>query len=167
VNGRVEALKRNHPLDIWIHGRLRAVALAQAGLGATIDVHHGPSNKKSPGARGTGAGVVSRARGRPLCLARMTVNLYAAICNVQSHPCGARARKAPRLYDGNLRLTTDEQRWPASRSSTSARPRLSEGWWAHQDLNLEPADYEPAALTVELWAPGSNLLMWSVPRERP
>lgn len=24
--------------------------------------------------------------------------------------------------------------------------------WAHQDLNLEPADYEPAALTVELWA---------------
>jgi hypothetical protein len=25
-------------------------------------------------------------------------------------------------------------------------------WWAHQDLNLEPADYEPAALTIELWA---------------
>ena len=24
--------------------------------------------------------------------------------------------------------------------------------WAHQDSNLEPADYEPAALTVELWA---------------
>src|SRR5580765_597071 len=24
--------------------------------------------------------------------------------------------------------------------------------WAHQDLNLEPADYEPAALTIELWA---------------
>jgi hypothetical protein len=28
---------------------------------------------------------------------------------------------------------------------------VSEGW-AHQDLNLEPADYEPAALTIELWA---------------
>jgi hypothetical protein len=26
------------------------------------------------------------------------------------------------------------------------------GWWAHQDLNLEPTDYESAALTVELWA---------------
>src|SRR6266540_7101205 len=26
--------------------------------------------------------------------------------------------------------------------------------WAHQDSNLEPADYEPAALTVELWARG-------------
>ena len=28
---------------------------------------------------------------------------------------------------------------------------VSEGW-AHQDSNLEPADYEPAALTIELWA---------------
>ena len=27
-----------------------------------------------------------------------------------------------------------------------------EVWWAHQDLNLEPTDYESAALTVELWA---------------
>jgi hypothetical protein len=26
-------------------------------------------------------------------------------------------------------------------------------WWARQDLNLEPADYEPDALTVELRAP--------------
>ena len=25
-----------------------------------------------------------------------------------------------------------------------------ERWWAHQDLNLEPTDYESAALTVEL-----------------
>lgn len=25
-------------------------------------------------------------------------------------------------------------------------------WWAHQDSNLELAGYEPAALTVELWA---------------
>jgi hypothetical protein len=30
------------------------------------------------------------------------------------------------------------------------RPR-AEGW-AHQDSNLERAGYEPAALTVELWA---------------
>ena len=25
-------------------------------------------------------------------------------------------------------------------------------YWAHQDSNLERAGYEPAALTVELWA---------------
>ena len=25
--------------------------------------------------------------------------------------------------------------------------------WAHEDSNLEPTGYEPAALTVELWAP--------------
>jgi hypothetical protein len=31
-------------------------------------------------------------------------------------------------------------------------PHASEGWWAHQDSNLEQAGYEPAALTVELWA---------------
>src|SRR5262249_37290866 len=28
----------------------------------------------------------------------------------------------------------------------------SGGWWAHQDSNLERAGYEPAALTIELWA---------------
>ena len=28
----------------------------------------------------------------------------------------------------------------------------SDEWWAHQDSNLERAGYEPAALTVELWA---------------
>jgi hypothetical protein len=29
----------------------------------------------------------------------------------------------------------------------------SYGWWARKDLNLEPTDYESAALTVELRAP--------------
>src|ERR1700730_11656873 len=37
----------------------------------------------------------------------------------------------------------------APASATTARRR----WWAHQDANLEQAGYEPAALTVELWAP--------------
>ena len=40
--------------------------------------------------------------------------------------------------------------WADYRSSL--RLQTVEGWWAHQDLNLEPADYEPAALTIELWA---------------
>ena len=29
---------------------------------------------------------------------------------------------------------------------------MSEGWWAHLDLNQGPTGYEPAALTTELWA---------------
>jgi hypothetical protein len=29
---------------------------------------------------------------------------------------------------------------------------LLENEWAHQDSNLGPAGYEPAALTTELWA---------------
>jgi hypothetical protein len=33
-----------------------------------------------------------------------------------------------------------------------AKENLRWLWWAHQDLNLEPTDYESAALTVELWA---------------
>ena len=36
----------------------------------------------------------------------------------------------------------------AHESATTLRRR----WWAHQDSNLEQAGYEPAALTVELWA---------------
>ena len=30
-------------------------------------------------------------------------------------------------------------------------------WWAHQDSNLEPKDYESSALTIELWARERNL----------
>ena len=28
--------------------------------------------------------------------------------------------------------------------------RWTDRWWAHQDSNLEPKDYESSALTVEL-----------------
>ena len=34
----------------------------------------------------------------------------------------------------------------------SACAGASEGWWARQDSNLGPTDYEPAALTAELRA---------------
>ena len=30
--------------------------------------------------------------------------------------------------------------------------RRTSTWWAHQDSNLEPKDYESSALTIELWA---------------
>ena len=35
-----------------------------------------------------------------------------------------------------------------SHSKKNRRP----SWWAHQDSNLEPKDYESSALTIELWA---------------
>jgi hypothetical protein len=38
-------------------------------------------------------------------------------------------------------------------SSRMRRPRFLERWWARQDLNLGPTDYESAALTAELRAP--------------
>src|SRR5215216_3053880 len=37
-------------------------------------------------------------------------------------------------------------------TNTDSRVPDAKGWWAHQDSNLERAGYEPAALTVELWA---------------
>ena len=40
----------------------------------------------------------------------------------------------------------------ARRSAVVISELLSRRWWAHQDSNLEQAGYEPAALTVELWA---------------
>ena len=36
------------------------------------------------------------------------------------------------------------------RANGAERAVQQRGWWAHQDLNLEPTDYESAALTVEL-----------------
>ena len=40
----------------------------------------------------------------------------------------------------------------AKSTSRGSQSSASEGWWAHQDSNLERAGYEPAALAVELWA---------------
>ena len=37
-------------------------------------------------------------------------------------------------------------------TSTLTAERSEAKKWAHQDSNLERAGYEPAALTVELWA---------------
>ena len=38
--------------------------------------------------------------------------------------------------------------------SEPAAQSVASEWWAHQDSNLGQAGYEPAALTVELWAHG-------------
>src|SRR5881397_853607 len=45
-------------------------------------------------------------------------------------------------YGGHLRMGLPTE----ARGASQARR------WAHQDSNLEQAGYEPAALTVELWA---------------
>ena len=44
---------------------------------------------------------------------------------------------------------------------------LASTWWAHQDLNLEPTDYESAALTVELWARAFELYRLEAPGREP
>ena len=43
-----------------------------------------------------------------------------------------------------------EKRLPDKNGPRSARPLCHIREWAHQDSNLEPTGYEPAALTVEL-----------------
>src|ERR1700716_31139 len=49
---------------------------------------------------------------------------------------------------GGMRGIRDRESWRWE----SAPGRCDSFWWAHQDSNLEPTDYESAALTVELWA---------------
>jgi hypothetical protein len=58
-----------------------------------------------------------------------------------------------RRFDGNR--ASGSPPCSESTSNPDAVPvRVMESkWWARQDLNLEPADYEPDALTVELRAP--------------
>ncbi len=43
-------------------------------------------------------------------------------------------------------------RFPDPSSPAVAVRRLWKDWWAQQDSNLQPRDYESPALTVELWA---------------
>ena len=71
-------------------------------------------------------------------------------------------KKAPALAHRGLQATVSCRRVrcvaicdlsiPRSRCSRSSCSLQSSEWWAHQDSNLERAGYEPAALTVELWA---------------
>lgn len=42
------------------------------------------------------------------------------------------------------------QGFGAAAAQISASFKALFGWWAHQDSNLEPRDYESPALTVEL-----------------
>ncbi len=44
---------------------------------------------------------------------------------------------------------------PIETTARSLFQQLLNNWWARKDLNLEPTDYESAALTVELRAPQS------------
>ena len=66
-------------------------------------------------------------------------------CELRS---GASSAESPLVSSRVTRLRS----WLASRSPKG------EGWWALQDLNLRPTDYESAALTAELRALERNCL---------
>ena len=67
------------------------------------------------------------------------------------------AEAEPEVYDAVVERFALALRWhcivglPHLKLIARSVPGVSE-WWAHQDSNLEQAGYEPAALTVELWA---------------
>lgn len=74
-------------------------------------------------------------------------------------------RKSGQRFQGfklrPTRVTPDVFVWSRRRDGERSGRQLEKSrgaarelnnWWAHQDLNLEPTDYESAALTVELWA---------------
>ena len=64
--------------------------------------------------------------------------------------CATRIRIAWRLSAPSIseRLATSPR--GSATQPLLLRPRRLLHWWAHQDSNLEPKDYESSALTVEL-----------------
>src|ERR1043166_6030462 len=50
------------------------------------------------------------------------------------------------------RKRAETSRFLAGLKTDSWRYLVRKVWWAHQDLNLGPSDYESPALTTELWA---------------
>src|SRR5262245_3282199 len=64
-------------------------------------------------------------------------------------PAPPQTKKAPALGAPGLVVFVGAGFVWRSNLSPDLRNRI---WWAHQDSNLEQAGYEPAALTVELWA---------------
>ena len=79
---------------------------------------------------------------------------------------GAEAEAGARRKRVGLGLIRERERGrererPRARKRARTRKRMAERdgdqlagpvRWAHQDLNLGPTGYEPAALTAELWA---------------
>src|SRR5712691_7533725 len=85
------------------------------------------------------------------------------MCVSSLEPSGSPRLHSPSGRPGALRASADNRRVPwtwLAGLPTVARLRLvdhrpasaGEGWWARQDSNLGPTDYEPAALTAELRA---------------
>jgi hypothetical protein len=74
----------------------------------------------------------------------------------------ASGRKSLRMSTAEMTASKLAKNWPSTVFRV-VRPQVSEVqiplcfqgvscWWAHQDLNLGPSDYESPALTAELWA---------------
>ena len=73
-----------------------------------------------------------------------------------------RGRKSRRMNTAERTTSKLAKNWPST-VFRGARPQFTEvqillyfqgfpRWWAQQDLNLRPSDYESPALTPELWA---------------
>lgn len=63
--------------------------------------------------------------------------------------CGAASGQLRQQRSVNGHRAVTEPRW-LDEEGTADDPKCLIRWWAHQDSNLKPRDYESPALTVEL-----------------
>src|SRR2546430_874187 len=61
-------------------------------------------------------------------------------------------RESQRMSTAETSTSELAKNWP------STLGQFTEVWWAQQDLNLRPSDYESPALTAELWARSTGIL---------
>ena len=82
---------------------------------------------------------------------------HAAQIELQSLVSG---RESQRMRTAETSASELAKNWP------STLGQFTEVWWAQQDLNLRPSDYESPALTAELWAHDLTLLHLRIERLR-
>ena len=75
-------------------------------------------------------------------------HLIGGLWHVRMEALGDAAPNGGRAPNEPYRRITDREREGGNPVNLKNLSNLS--WWAHQDLNLEPTDYESAALTIEL-----------------
>jgi len=87
-----------------------------------------------------------------------TLNTYAHV--IRDSQRRAVERVAGVLFSSVLEFEENSQGGKANRAQ---RQHLEMSWWARQDLNLGPTDYESAALTAELRAPRNAQIILDLP----
>src|SRR5436309_11520114 len=98
-----------------------------------------------------------------MCTSWKATRLRAASANQDFRPSRRRSVTpfSQRQESASANYRCPKQDWlkgsaqitPSPRSRNRLRSRKKKKWWARQDLNLGPTDYESAALTAELRAP--------------